>query len=339
MPARAPTARRRLLPLLLASIALATPAHAQELDSLRVGPLVAIFWDGGRRLAELILERAAAAPALPALPAELLRDGPPVRIHFAPDPATFDSLTGGRAPEWGAAIAIPATDVIVLPAFLSDRGAPHQLARTLRHELAHIALHRHLAPARPPRWFDEGYARIAAGEWDLEAAWQLRLAFATGRAPHLDSLALDWPRGEHDARIAYLLATTAVAFLLERGGEHALGVFLDRWKHAGSLDAALRRTYGLTLAQFEEDWRKDVRDDFGWTYFLAHSLVFWFFAGLLLLLIAARRARRDRARLDALRATEPPDSPAYWLGVESGPDPDEAGDADGRPDGGTDRTA
>ncbi len=282
-------------------------------DTLTIGPLTGVYWDSGA-LARHVLEGALRYPPLPSLPVNILEMGPPVRIFFAPDPERFDSLTGGYAPEWGAGIAIPDANMIVLPAYVSERGSPLELVRTLRHELAHIALHRYLAPGRPPRWFDEGYARIAAGEWDLEAAWQLRLAFATGRAPHLDSLDLAWPRAAGDARIAYLLATTAVAFLLDRGGENALAIFLERWKETGALEPALRRTYGLTLGQFEEDWREEVRDVYGWTYFLAHSLIFWFFGGLLVFLLYIRRRRRDRERLESLRANEPPDSPAYWLG-------------------------
>ncbi|HEX6939396.1 MAG TPA: hypothetical protein VF158_08290 [Longimicrobiales bacterium] len=311
-------ARRRLAAGLLGLLALLAPGPAplaaQVPDTIRIGPLDGVYWPGGERLAARVLSQARRLPPLPALPAGILDDGPRVRVFFAPDAATFDALTGGRAPEWGAAIAMPAADIIVLPGYFSERGAPHDLVRSLRHELAHIALHRHLAPARPPRWFDEGYARIAAGEWDFNAAWQLRLAFATGRAPRLDSLALAWPRAEQDARVAYLLSSTAVAFLRDRGGDRALATFLGRWKESGSLDAALRRTYGLTLAQFEEDWREEVRDDYGWAYFFTYSAMFWAVAGVLLLWLYRRMRRRDRARLRALRAAEPPDSPAYWLG-------------------------
>ncbi|HEX7120161.1 MAG TPA: hypothetical protein VF212_15305 [Longimicrobiales bacterium] len=333
-------ARRRsaagLLAIVASLLALPAPLAAQRPDTVWAGPLAGIHWPGGRRLAERVLSRVRRMPPLPALPPGALDGGPPVRVFFAPDPARFDSLTGARAPEWGAAIAIPAENAIVLPGYFSERGAPHDLVRTLRHELAHIALHRYLAPATPPRWFDEGYARIAAGEWDLDAAWQLRLAFATGRAPHLDSLALDWPRGAVDARVAYLLSTTAVAFLLERGGERALAIFLQRWKASGSLDAALRRTYGLTLGQFEHDWRQEVRQDYGWAYFLANSAIFWVFLGLLFLLLYIRRRRQTRARLEALRAQEPPDLPAYWLGEEGGGEGGDEGEAaQGRPAGGT----
>lgn len=299
-------------------------APAQESRTLASRSFVVHFWPGGERLARRLLDNTRALPPLPALPADVLERGRPGEVYLAPDPARFDSLTGGRAPEWGAGVAFPDAGVVVLPAYNSERAAPHELTRILRHELAHVALHRYLAPATVPRWFDEGYARWAAGEWDWETAWQLRLAFALNRAPPLDSLSLDWPVRETDARVAYLLASSTVAYLAERGGERGLRLLLRRWKESGRLEPALRRTYGLTLSQFEEDWRKEVMSRYGWTLFLGHSLVFWLPVALLLLFLLRRRRRHDRARLERLRAEEPPDSPAYWLGEEP-----EAGERDG----------
>jgi hypothetical protein len=301
--------------------------HGHAPARLSEGPLVLHYWPGGERLALRLAERARALPPPPALPDDVLvEDGEPVHIYLAPDPARFDSLAGGSVPEWGAGLAFPDAGVIVLPGYLSERAGPHELGRILRHELAHVALHRYLAPARIPRWFDEGYARWAAGEWDWEAMWQLRLAFALNRAPPLDSLALDWPDDALNARVAYLLAASTVSFLTERGGERALALFLQRWKEGGTLEPALRRTYGLTIGQFEEDWSAEVRRRYGWALLASHSLVFWLGASVLLLLVYIRRRCRDLQRLERLRASEPPDSPAYWLGE----DPDDP-PADGSP--------
>ncbi|MBI4408633.1 MAG: hypothetical protein HY561_02920 [Gemmatimonadetes bacterium] len=284
---------------------------------LRDGNLAVRFWPEHARLAPRILAAAAAA-RFPALPPGVLRQGPDVSIVLAPDPARFHALTGGRIPEWGAGAALPAAGVVVLPTF---RDAPDERAAVLRHELAHLALHRWLAPARVPRWFDEGYARWAAGEWDWEAGWMLRIAFALRRAPPLDSLELGWPTGAPDARVAYLLAASAVAFLVERSGEYGLRRLLERWRAGGALESALRQTYGLTLSQFEEDWRREVRRRYGWLYFLSNSMVFWALTALLLLWLFHRRRLRDRAKLAQLRATEPPDAPAYWLEPPPEPEP------------------
>lgn len=262
-------------------------------------------------LARRVAEYVADAPPLPALPPHVL-DGAGVDVYLAPDPAAWDSLTGGSVPEWGAGVAEPDAGVIVLPTFDWERTPPYTIYQTLRHELAHVALQRFLGPARTPRWVTEGYAQWAAGEWRADAAWRLRLAFLTQRAPPLDSLTLEWPVAESDARLAYLLAASAIGYLVQESGERGLAIFFERWREETDFNRAFRSTYGFTMGQFEESWRAYVKRTYGWPLLLSHSLAFWLFAALLLLLLARRRRRRDRARLAHLRATEPPDDPAYW---------------------------
>ncbi|MBA2457880.1 MAG: hypothetical protein H0V43_02855, partial [Gemmatimonadales bacterium] len=70
-----------------------------------------------------------------------------LRILVVRDARALDSLTGGRAPTWGAAIALPDQRTIAIRADGGD------LVRTLRHELAHLALHQDIE-VPVPLWFD-----------------------------------------------------------------------------------------------------------------------------------------------------------------------------------------
>jgi hypothetical protein len=240
-------------------------------------------------------------------------------VDLAPDLARWDSLTGGHVPDWGAGVAVPGQDRIVLPAF-GGKTEPLQLGGILRHELAHMALHRYLGRAALPRWFDEGYATWASNGMDANAAWMLRMAFLLHRAPALDSLELEWPVGETQARVAYLLSTSAVSLLAERTGETGLRLLFLRWRETGDLDSALRRAFGITFAQFEREWRQEVRRRYGWPVLVSDTLVFWLLAAPLLLVLLLVRRRRDRERLARLRSGEPPDNPAWWLeGAEPPP--------------------
>jgi hypothetical protein len=319
------------------ALALTTPgAVRQEMRQVSGGPLVIHYTPERERLARRLLEAGLAALSFPGLPDDLLAQGPPVNIYLAIDPSHWDLLTGGRAPVWGAGVAIRDPERVVLPAYASPRGSTLELERTLRHELAHIALGRWLPGALIPRWFDEGYARWAAGEWDPQAAWELRVAFMTQRAPPLDSITLDWPAAAAEARIAYSLSTTAIIYLIDRSGERGLELFLARWRETGSMEQALRRTYGVTSTQLEEHWRAWVRRRYGWLFFLSHSVVFWIAIVLLTLVLFMPRRRRDRARLDALRANEIPDQPEWWAEGEApaaddpnGPDPGPGGEERG----------
>jgi hypothetical protein len=198
-----------------AAVAVLVFLAAAPQDPIVAGPATVHFWPEQEALATRLGQHLADAPPLPALPANVLEPAS-VDVYLAPDAERWDSLTGGAVPEWGAGVADPFRGVIVLPTYDWVRTPPHTVYRTLRHELAHVALQRYIGSARSPRWFTEGYAQWAAGQWDWDSAWRLRLALAGQRAPPLDSLTLDWPVEAGDARIAYLLSASAVAYLVDQ---------------------------------------------------------------------------------------------------------------------------
>jgi peptidase MA superfamily protein len=235
---------------------------------------------------------------------------------LAHSPAAFDQLTGGVVPEWRAGVAIPEANMLVMPTGEGVRVVDGEGLRTLRHEWAHLGLHGYLGDLRVPRWFDEGYAQWASGGFDATEAWRLRVLLALGRAPEMDSLELRWPGGREQAKTAYLLAASAVTYLLEESGERGLEIFLERWREGRSFDAALRETFGVTAGQFEEDWKRHVRDRYGWLFVSTRSAVFWMVLALVLLVMVRVRQPRNRERLARLRAREIPDDPAYWTGAQ-----------------------
>jgi hypothetical protein len=224
-------------------------------------------------------------------------------IVLAADARQWSEATGGLAPEWAGGVAFPHERLIVLPIYPSAAVRPSETGTVLRHELAHVLLRRAL-PGDIPRWFDEGYAEISAGSWDVESAWQLRIAFLTGRAPPLDSLALRWPRGSADARLAYLLSATAVEHLRRRTGDDGFALLMRNWRRDGSLDRAVRATWGMTMAQLEDEWRADVRRRYGWLLVLGNIAIVWFAATVLVLLAWIPRRRRNRERIAAMQAEE-----------------------------------
>lgn len=286
-------------------------ARGGEVQLRRTGPrATVVYWPGDSLLAVRVLAHVEAQPPLPGLPPDISRAA--VTVVLAPSEAVFDSLLGGRVPEWGAGVAVPSARTMVLPTYASQRTRFADPVETLRHEWAHLALHEYVGTRDVPRWFDEGYAEWASGGWGWEDAWRLRLAFALRRAPPLDSLAMDWPEDAPAARLAYLLAATAVQYLVEQSGERGLEALFRRWRTSGDFDAALRATYGGTAAQLEEDWRKFVKRRYGWPLVLSQSLLFWLGTGFLVLFLYWVRRRRDRHRLARLRASEPPEEPRWW---------------------------
>ncbi len=216
----------------------------------------------------------------------------PLRLIIVPDARRLDSLTQGRAPRWGAAVALPDERTIVLRADAGD------LPRTLRHELAHLAVRQQIG-VRLPLWFDEGYAGWAAGEWERFGVLELNLAVARGALPSLGRLdgALRGSAATADA--AYPLAVSAVTELARRNPSGTLGPLLRRLRDGEDFGAAVLATTGLPLGRFEEQWQRGVRR--------RYSLVTWLVAGGGWALIALGvlglvhfRRRADRERRAAL---------------------------------------
>ncbi|HYK82914.1 MAG TPA: hypothetical protein VEU55_07185 [Gemmatimonadales bacterium] len=230
-------------------------------------------------------DRAAPFPGIGPLPER------PLGLVLAPTRAAFDSVTRGRLPSWSEGAAFPERGVVVL---LADRTSP-ALAAALRHELAHLALRWRVR--RPlPLWFEEGYAAVAAGEWDRLETLQLNWQVARGVRLDLDELDRALRGDQTDAATAYALATTAVLLLDRWGGREGLRPLLERLASAPSFDAALRSTYQLTAGDFEARWQQDVATRYGWLGWAGAVGAFWAVAALALGWLAWLRRRRDRAR-------------------------------------------
>ncbi len=278
--------------------------------------LQVVYWPSGENRAQRLIDLIEGTIRLPGLPQTL-----PSRALFylPPDAESWDFLTGGQVPDWGAGIAIPARQMAVIPLFEPPAGGLRDRDRTVLHEWAHLGLHEYFTGLRIPRWFDEGYAQLASGGWNVQEAWRLRVGLARGGAPPLDSLALDWPRGRTRAELAYLLSGSAVEYLVSESGERGLDVFLPRWRESGDFEDAFRRTFGYTTGAFETRWVQHVRRRYSWILVLTQTAVFWGFAGLGLLLLVRLRTQRNRERLARLRASQPPSRPAYWEGPPTPP--------------------
>src|SRR5213083_435139 len=226
---------------------------AQGPAAVSVGRVTAVAWPPQQGLAVALAEAADRSPPFPGV-------GPladrPIRLILAPTRARFDSLTRGRLPSWSEGAAFPDAGTVVL----LSAGPPDRLTAALRHELAHVALRWRVRRVLP-LWFEEGYAAVAAGEWDRLDA--LRLNWQLARGVHMDLDELDRAlRGDRsDAETAYGLATTAV-LLLDRWcdgrGGRGLGSLIDNLAREPTFDAALRATYHMTQDDFESRWQRDV---------------------------------------------------------------------------------
>ncbi len=259
--------------------------------AITVGRVTAVAWPSQQGLATSLAEladRARDFPGIGALPDR------PIRLILAPTRERYDSLTRGRLPLWSEGAAFPDAGTIVL---LTDR--PSARPAALRHELAHLALRWHVG-RHVPLWFEEGYAAVAAQEWDRLDALRLNWQLARGVRMDLEDVdrALRGARG--DAETGYALAATAVLMLQRWGGDRGLGPLLANLPQAESFDAALRATYHVTEGDFELRWQRDVGSRYGWLSWLAAMGFFWLSIGALLAALVLLRRRRDQRKRAAL---------------------------------------
>ena len=294
------TAARRLLALALALV-LAGPAPSAAQGGARrldAGRFTVVAYPRDVALARSLLAAAARRDTFPGLPRPRAR----AVIAIAADRDGFRALTGGAAPEWGAAVAFPESQRVVMQGQRagSDAGDP---VVVLRHELAHLALHEALG-GLPPRWFDEGYASYAAGEWGRDELLATNVALVLGPIPSLAGLDSGFLRGASTAEASYAFAYRAVAELAALDRDRGLTLLFEHWRETRSLERAVRLAYGITLPGFEERWQTRTRRRYGAlaaaTDVTVASTVF---VALLLPLWLWRR-RRDRRRLASLVAAD-----------------------------------
>jgi hypothetical protein len=248
-----------------------------------------VAWPAQRALAA---ELAAAAGREVDWPGLGRRDPGPLRLIVVPDGRVLDSLTAGRAPGWGAAVAVPGARTILLRA---DQG---DLTRTLRHELAHLALHA-AVPVRVPLWFDEGYAAWAAGEWDRLGGLELNMAVVRGAIPSLTELDGALRGSATTADAAYALATSAVVELSRRNPTGTLTPLLDRLQAGQDFEDAVLATTGLSIGRFEQEWQRAVKRRYTLGNWLAAGGG-WLVVAVVVAWLVRRRRRADRARRAAL---------------------------------------
>jgi Peptidase MA superfamily len=220
------------------------------------------------------------------------REPGPLRLVVAPDQAALQRLGRGQIPTWGVGLALPGARTIVVRADASD---PYG---ALRHELAHLALH-DAVRVRVPLWFDEGYAVMAAGEWDRIDALRLNLAVVGGKVSDLRALDAALRQSEMEAATGYALAGSTVQLLARLNPTGTLDPLLARLAAGASFDSAVVVTTGLTLSGFERAWQKDLRRRFGWFVWLAAGGG-WSVVAVVVLAAARWRRRRDRPRRAAL---------------------------------------
>ncbi len=281
------------------SHATAQDATAATADlRLAAGRFTVVATPRDARLAQTLLSAAVAQDTFPGLP----RPQAAVLVSIAANARQFREWAGAGAPEWGAAVAIPSERRIVMQGSRagSDAGDP---PRVLRHELAHLALHEHMG-TMPPRWFDEGYASYAAGEWNRESAFETSVGLIWQTLPSRDTLEAGFSAGASRAEWSYALAQRIVVEMAALDPRNGLRNFFADWKASGSMETGLRQAFGMTGVAFDRHWQAKTRQRYGALGLVTNLSMVGGLFGVLLGPVFWSRRRRDRRKLEAMRAAE-----------------------------------
>jgi hypothetical protein len=143
-----------------------------------------------------------------------------------------------------------------------------ELRSLLFHEFTHAVFSERTGGDRP-FWLNEGLAelaeRVSRGERGVSRSERalLRRRIEAGEWIPLERLAPGFGGlDESSARIAYLEATTAAAWVESRAGSAGMGALLDAIAAGQDFDAALRRACGADTAALDAALRREIQAEF-----------------------------------------------------------------------------
>lgn len=166
----------------------------------------------------------------------------------------------GICQEWIGGVAIGSITIGWLDDSLPDQ-SDWFFNQLIPHELAHAFLNYWMGGRvnALPQWFNEGQAQnneLKGLEEELE---RVRFLANTGRLERLLLLdARDTITRNQSPRVRdwYATATSVVRFLYEGWGNESLGKIIERVIQGEDFERALKNVTGLTLPEFEIEWRQ-----------------------------------------------------------------------------------
>lgn len=232
-----------------------------------------------------------------------------VTVLVARTPRQMATLVpeGARAPDWASGLAFPSQRLILLT--VDPPGPPqnHDLRETLRHELAHIALHDAAGGNHVPRWFDEGFAVMASGEGSWKRFETLGVAAAGRRLMPLAQLEHGFPNRADPASVAYAQSADMVRHMVRVSDVERFGRLMESVRKGQTFEQGFEDAYGTTLAMFEVEWRDDVARRFTlWPVLLSGSFIWVGAIGMVVWAWARKRKQANAtiARWEREEATE-----------------------------------
>lgn len=278
--------------MLLLVCVLASPSHARELVKVEDGN-IAVLCDGSITFAAREL-----MSLYPRIRAELEStflwpiDFKPTVILVG-ERRSFEQMSGNRS---YVAYALPEKQIIAID-YTRMNVKPFTLEVTLKHELTHLLLHRHITKTVLPAWLDEGVSQwISEGIPELILPGKeslLSQAAFSGRLFRFSSLTHSFPQDSQGLALAYEQSRSVVEYIIENYGKNGILNILEAMRRGTGYQEAIEMALMIPLPELERRWMKDQQslsavlaylaaNIYTILFILAALLTFWAYIRILL---------------------------------------------------------
>jgi len=180
-----------------------------------------------------------------------------------------------------SAYALPHQQLIVID-YTKMATRPFLFRSTLKHELTHLLLHRHIPSEGLPKWLDEGLAQWASGGiaeilMDRDVG-VLRKAGLSGHLIPLQNLSSTFPDEKDALLLAYEESNSIVDYIEKEFGADALRQVLAALQAGDAIELAISKNLSISLASLQQNWARNLNDKMIWWVFLGGNLSLFLFS-------------------------------------------------------------
>jgi hypothetical protein len=214
-------------------------------------------------------------------------------IYLVGDLPRFETLVGGRFPDWGAAAALPFKRLIALKS--PDRFTISKpLSELVAHEYSHLALAHRTGLYHPPRWFDEGLAMYVSREWGWTDNVAMGKASLFRQFIPLEEIEEVNRFNGAKAEVAYSESFLAVKYFIDRYKLDAVNRFLDEIARGRSIDSAMSASVGGTMAEFDREYHEHLNTRYNLAGLFMDTIWLWIILAFVVVIGGILKIRQRR---------------------------------------------
>lgn len=188
------------------------------------------------------------------------------------------------------AFAVPSRNLMVID-YSKMITRPFNLETTLKHELCHILLHKHIKTENLPRWLDEGLCQWASGGigeimMDPKRSHLNRASFKKQFIPFRD-LKISFPHDKNARLLAYEQSKSFVTYVALKFNKNKIFNILNKMKDGQTVEEAMISTLFIPLETLEKEWHRSLTHKMTWFAYLSYYLYEILFVFMALITIFA----------------------------------------------------